>query len=151
MATQYTPHTPLWRKFLSLPQTRLGWAAVVMASPFLALWVYGLVATLLSGDAITVEGVGMVLLVTGPLGIFGAAAGVFALLRSHERSLLVWLAMVPVLTFLSLGITPSRVFDNSSVWVFGLWLAVVPVLFLLSLVIYDTASGRLKMRSGKPG
>ena len=160
---QQAPHTPpMWRKYLLLPHTRLGWLAVGLASPVWALWLYFIIDTLLSllsGDAISgsaenispVQAVGMVLLFTGPLGIFGAAAGVFALLRSHERSLLVWLALVPVLTFVSLGITPWRVFDNSPVWVFGLWLAVVPVVFLLSLVIYDTASGWLKMRSGKPG
>jgi hypothetical protein len=58
-----------------------------------------------------------------------------------------WFVMVPVLTFVLLGI-----FGVPMGWVFfGLWLAVASVLFLLSLVIYDTVSGWLKMRSGKPG
>jgi hypothetical protein len=101
MTTQQAPHTPpLWRKFLSLPQTGIGWWAVGLASPIWALWLYGLVANLLSGE-ITVEGVVMVLLFTGPLGIPAALAGLVAEL-SHERSGLVWLAMVPVLTFVSL-------------------------------------------------
>ena len=99
---QQSPHTtPLSRRVLSLPHTRLGWVAVGMASPVWALWIYSIIATLLSGAAITYEGVFFVLLFSGLLVIPGAAAGVFALLRSHDRSLLVWLAIVPALLFIS--------------------------------------------------
>ena len=111
MTTRHAPHTtplsptPLWKRVLSLPQTPLGWAAVGLASPLLALWVYALVATLLNGDAITVEGLleGVVLgvLFTGPFVLFGAAAGLVAVLQ-HDRSGLVWLAMVPGLLFIPL-------------------------------------------------
>ena len=102
MTTQHAPHTPpLWRRFLSLPHSPPGWWAVGLSSPIWALWVYGLVANLLNGE-ITVEAVVMVLLFTGPLLIPGAIAGLIAVLGSHDRSLLVWLAIVPVLAFISL-------------------------------------------------
>jgi hypothetical protein len=40
MTAQHAPHTPLWRKVLSLPQTRLGWWAVVLIAGTAALvWV----------------------------------------------------------------------------------------------------------------
>jgi hypothetical protein len=92
----------MWSKYLSLPQTRLGWAAVVLASPVCALWLYGIIATLLSGNPITGEGVFMVLLFTGPLTVPAALAGLYAVGIKDERSWLVWLAMVPVLIYVSL-------------------------------------------------
>jgi hypothetical protein len=112
MTAQHAPHSPpLWRKFLSLPHTRLGWVAVGLASPVWAFWlyvlysIYGIIPSLLSGNEIpmeAVEGLYFVLLFSGLLVIPGAAAGVFALLRSHDRSLLVWLAIVPALIFVAL-------------------------------------------------
>jgi hypothetical protein len=33
MTTQHAPHTPLWRRVISLPHTRLGWLAVGLAKP----------------------------------------------------------------------------------------------------------------------
>jgi hypothetical protein len=41
MTAQQAPHTPLWRKFLSLPHTRLGWWAVGLASFVLIVLVPG--------------------------------------------------------------------------------------------------------------
>jgi hypothetical protein len=84
--------------------------AVGLASPAWAFWLYGIYVlygispSLLSGEKIpieAVEGVFWGLIFSGLLVIPGAAVGVFALLRSHDRSLLVWLAIVPALTFIS--------------------------------------------------
>jgi hypothetical protein len=107
MTAQQAPHatplspTPLWRRVFSLPQTPLGWAAVGLASPVWALWVYGIASTLLQGDPLTAGGVILGALFTAPFGLFGAAAGLVAVLQ-HDRSLLVWLALVPVLLFVSM-------------------------------------------------
>jgi hypothetical protein len=94
----------MWRQVLSLPQTGIGWWALGLAGPVWALWLFGIIATLLSGDAITGEGVFMALLFTGWWGLFGTVLGLIAVLLSHERSLLVWLAMVPGLAFVSFAI-----------------------------------------------
>jgi hypothetical protein len=102
MTTQHAPHTPpLWRKFLSLPQTGIGWAAVGLAGLVWALWLFGIIATLLNGDAIGWEGVLFGLFFSAPLLIPGAVAGLIALLLNRDRSLLVWLTMVSYLLSLA--------------------------------------------------
>jgi hypothetical protein len=40
MTAQHAPHTPLWRRFLSLPKTRRGWWAIGLAGPSLVLTVF---------------------------------------------------------------------------------------------------------------
>ena len=90
MTTQHVPHTPLHTplrgQVLSLPQTSLGWFAVALTT--VSVWV-------LIG-----VGVGVFELIPTPLvdlvlfGLAGAVVGLFAVLRSHERSWLVWGAMV---------------------------------------------------------
>jgi hypothetical protein len=44
MSAQRAPHTPpLWRRVLSLPQTRLGWWAIGLAVTFVVLLIFGVV------------------------------------------------------------------------------------------------------------
>ena len=78
-----TLHTPLWRRVLSLPQTLLGWFAVGLAGIFWALTVY-----------FAVYPAGLVVLVWLLASAASGVVALIALLRSHERSALVWLAMV---------------------------------------------------------
>ena len=137
MTTQHAPHSPpMWRRFLSLPHTRLGWAAVVLASPVLALWLFGIIATLLNGDPITGEGVLFVLFFSAPLVIPGAVAGLIALLRSRDRSLLVWLAMVPYL--LSLAVVQMFI-GREPEWLIMLTL---PVAVTLAVVVIERVRRR---------
>ena len=100
MTTQHAPHTaPLWRQILSLPQTRLGWWAVGFAGIY---WV--LTATVDFTDGLWVLGTKVASwdsVVYWPLlsayslaGVAGTVVALIALLRRHERSALVWLAMV---------------------------------------------------------
>jgi hypothetical protein len=95
------------RRFLSPPQTRLGWWAVVLASPVWALWYYGMVSevglyAVLKGEALAAEGVILGLLFTGPFALPGAIAGLIAVLEKHERSWMIWVvALLPALLFLA--------------------------------------------------
>jgi hypothetical protein len=107
MTTHYAPHAPhippLWRRVLSLPQTIYGWLAVVLAIPVWALWVYGILDPVSRGGGLPgADGVMMGVLFIGPLGVPAALAGLYALEYRHERSWLVWLAIVPLLILLSL-------------------------------------------------
>jgi hypothetical protein len=91
MSAQYDPHTPpLWRRVLSLPHTRLGWWAVGLVGIFWGLiGIFWVLSVYFFGHP-----VGLVALVW----LLGAAAGgvvaLIALLRGHEQSALVWVAMV---------------------------------------------------------
>ena len=114
MATQYTPHTPLWRQILSLPQTRLGWGAVGLAGISLVITASGLI--FFTGLKVIVPGVaydgtgapvgplpdlGMLIQVLS--GGVGAVVALIAVARG-ERSRLLWVALVPVLLFITLPV-----------------------------------------------
>ena len=84
MTTQHAPHTPpMWRRFLSLPHTRLGWLAVGLAGIFWALTVY-----------FAVYPAGLVVLVWLLASAASGVVALIALLRGHEQSALVWVAML---------------------------------------------------------
>ena len=96
MTAQHAPHTPpLWRRFLSLPHTRLGWWAVGLAGTFWALQAiirtsdFEAVMQSLSGEVQWLVIWALVL-----PGVAGTVVALIALLRGLERSALVWLAMV---------------------------------------------------------
>ena len=104
MGAQHVPHTPplwaphtppMWRRVASLPQTSLGWFSVGLTA--VSVWV------------LVCVGLGVFALTPIPLldlVLFGLAGGLFGLiaaLRGHERSWLVWLAMV-------LGLGPGILF-----------------------------------------
>ena len=85
MTAQQVPHMPLWRRFLSLPQTRLGWLAV------------GLAAIALVRIATSGFGAGFVFMDNG-VGILAAVASfVFAVIAfvRDDLSVLVWAATLP--------------------------------------------------------
>ena len=81
--TAYTPNTPQWRRVLSLPKTRLGWWSVGLAATFVVLLIFGYNVLPLYG---------IVLLFSG---LCNGVVSLIALLGRHERSVLVWLAMLP--------------------------------------------------------
>ena len=82
MTTQQAPPTPLWKRFLSLPRTTLGWLSVVLIAVPMALFFFGI-------DL--VEMVSPWVVLCGPASI---VVGLIAVIWLHERSALVWLAMV---------------------------------------------------------
>lgn len=106
MIAHHAPHTPLWRRVLSLPKTRLGWWSVGLAATFVALFIIN--ATVFMPATVVVPwrqvllpfyGIAMLL-----CGLAGGVTGVIAVLRWHERSALVWLSMLPGLFVLFLVI-----------------------------------------------
>jgi uncharacterized membrane protein YidH (DUF202 family) len=87
---------PARRRFLSWPRTRLGWWAVglslaVLLLPLLTALV-NVLLTSLSGGIST--GVGMFGLLMVLCGIAGGITGLIAVVRSQERSILVWGAIL---------------------------------------------------------
>ena len=101
---QSSVHKPLWRRLFSLPQTGPGWLSVVLGAAFVVLFSLDVAVFLPSpGVEPWIEAfLGIVLLV------YGLASGVealYALIRHHERSVLVWLAMVPGLLVIFLVIS----------------------------------------------
>jgi hypothetical protein len=89
MTAQHAPHTPpLWRRFFSLPRTILGWLSVVLIAVPMGLFFLGI-------DLIQM--VSPWVLICGPASI---VVGLIAVIWRHERSALVWLAMV-------LGLLPT--------------------------------------------
>lgn len=78
----------------SLPSTRLGWYSVGLAVTFVVLFMIN-AAVLLPAPGVVPwreAFVGIVLLVCG---LGGGIAALIALIRGHERSALVWLALLP--------------------------------------------------------
>jgi hypothetical protein len=101
MTTQQAPHTPLWRRFLSLPHTRLGRWAIGLSAGSGLLLIFGLFLNAFVG--LGVSPWVWVILIAGVLA--GAVIGLIALLRSPQhappiplsrRVLFVWLAMAPI-------------------------------------------------------
>jgi hypothetical protein len=115
MTTEHVPYTPpMWRRFLSLPHTRLGWWAVgLTAVPFALSFMLNRFGGL---DGVVADaGLAMMIPVAGLLP--GAVVGLIALLRSQEeRSVLVWLAMVPAAL-----------------------VAVIPIVFMAQFVSYQVS------------
>jgi hypothetical protein len=115
MTADHAPHKPLWRRLFSLPQTGPGWLSVVLAAVFVVL--FSLEAAVFHswpGVEPWLEAfVGIMLLV------YGLAAGVealYALIRCHERSVFLWLAMVPGLLVIVLVIGELVVVDVLLGW-----------------------------------
>jgi hypothetical protein len=78
----------------SLPSTRLGWYSIGLAATFVVLFMIN-AAVLLPAPGVVPwreAFVGIVLLVCG---LGGGIAALIALIRRHERSALVWLALLP--------------------------------------------------------
>ena len=79
---------------LSRPSTRLAWWSVVLATAFVILFIINASVLLPAPGAVPWREalVGTVLLVCG---LGGGAFALIALTRGHERSALVWLALLP--------------------------------------------------------
>ena len=101
------PDQPLWRRILGWPGTRLGWWSVALAATFLVLFIIN--STVLMPSIVEVPwrqallpfyGIAMLM-----CGLAAGIVGLIAVIRRHERSLLVWLAILPGLfvLFLVLG------------------------------------------------
>jgi hypothetical protein len=108
-------HKPLWRRLFSLPQTGPGWLSVVLAAVFVVLFSLDFAVVLPSpGVEPWIEAFfGIVLLVYG---LAGGAEALYALIRCHERSVLLWLAMLPGLLVIFLVISELVVVDILLGW-----------------------------------
>ena len=131
MTTQHAPHSPpMWRKFLSLPHTRLGWWAIGLSGTFWVLqatqdWVFTAIAME------SLSGVEQWLVIWALVlpGVAGTVVASIALLRGLERSALVWLAMVAGLpAFLGAG-------WNVLVFVGMNWLGEIPTLLVMAALV----------------
>ena len=78
----------------SLPGTRLGWYSVGLAAAFVVLFMVNATVFLPAPGVVAWREalVGIVLLLSG---IGGGIAALIALVRRHEHSALVWLALLP--------------------------------------------------------
>ena len=149
MTTQHAPHSPpMWRKFLSLPHTRLGWWAIGLSGTFWVLqatqdWVFTAIAME------SLSGVEQWLVIWALVlpGVAGTVVASIALLRGLERSALVWLAMVAGLpAFLGAG-------WNVLVFVGMNWLGEIPTLLVMAalVVLINVLIAWLGLhRSGRP-
>jgi hypothetical protein len=92
----------MWKKFLSLPKTRLGWWSVRLAATSVVLFAFGYGLFEVLAVEVPWEGVIITLLGIAMLscGLAGGIVGLRAIVRRHERSWLAWLAMVPGLAAL---------------------------------------------------
>ncbi len=97
---------PKKQRFLSLPCTRLGWWAVGLGLASVILPVANALVSLLltslsGGTQIALGGLGLLLVV---FEIAGGIIGLIAVIRRHERSILVWAAiLVGLLGLLLIG------------------------------------------------
>jgi hypothetical protein len=99
MSTQHVPRPPLWRRFLSLPKTHLGWWSVALSGVSVVLLLiafvviafdeYPLPVVIDWSGWITIQILTMFL-----SGLASVVVGLIAVLIGRERSWLVWLAMV---------------------------------------------------------
>jgi hypothetical protein len=148
MTAQHALPTPLWRRVISLPRTRLGWLSVVLIAVPVALFFFGVIVyeeQLLEVpgwvDAILSQYVPMALSL-----LAGAVVGLIALLRSQERSVLVWLPLA-----LAPGL-PIAFLVQWLRWVLRHGLSIVPtVLFLVGMMALIAALHFLQRQSERYG
>jgi hypothetical protein len=84
MSAHHAPHNPMWRRFHSLPKTRLGWWSVVLTAAFL-LYLFGLTIGVSALEAENLPGIGLFMFGAT---LAAAATGLMAVLRRGERSIL---------------------------------------------------------------
>jgi hypothetical protein len=156
MTTQHAPHTPpLWRRFLSLPHTRLGWWAVGLATVGLAsiaLIAFVALVDIELEHTVNPPWLGAVLdilllitVLVAPLG--GLVVGSLAL-GAGERSMLVWAALVPSAVFF-VGL--ATIFQEGYIWVKAsigvlFWAVITFSLIYLSQGVHSRRSGATDSR-----
>ena len=84
MSAHHAPHNPMWRRFLSLPKTRLGWWSVGLTAAFL-LYLLGLTIGVSALEAENLPCIGLFMF---GVTVAAAATGLMAVLRRGERSIL---------------------------------------------------------------
>lgn len=100
MTAHHAPHTPIWKKVISLPKTRLGWFSVGLTAVFL-LYLFALI---IDGSALEAEnppGIGPFMF---EVTMAAAATGLVAVLRRGERSILMILPVLIGLATLAMNI-----------------------------------------------
>lgn len=109
MIAHHAPHTPLWRKILSLPQTSFGWWSVEFVGAFVAVQVALGIAVGVMGATGLLTNLGaqpwhmaIVLSVLGGLALAAVGTGLIAVVRRGERSIIV-IATVALPTIFVLG------------------------------------------------
>lgn len=104
--TVHTPHTPLWRRVLSLPKTQLGWWSLgFLAEHGLIVFAFGAVAGVLNAAGLpNMAGhpwlIALTLFVVGAPALAGITTGLFAVIRRAERSIAVVAPLLLVILFL---------------------------------------------------
>jgi hypothetical protein len=165
MTTQQAPHTtplsptPRWRRVLSLPKTTDGWWAVGLAAPALALTVYFPLSEVFGWTFLRPEVAetgssdqyGILILAWILSAVLGGVFGLIAVLRSQEeRSLLVRIAMVPMVIVPALPI--AFLVDWLSWMLRHEVVPIVPtVLFLVGMMALIAASHFLQRHSERYG
>jgi hypothetical protein len=104
--TTRTPHTPLWRRFLSMPTTRLGWYSLgFLGAHALVMGALGIASGVLAATGLpNLAGypwlIATVLFVALGPALVGTATGLVAVIRRGERSILVLAPSLLVVSFL---------------------------------------------------
>jgi hypothetical protein len=113
MSTHHAPHTPLWRRVLSPPTTRLGWyslgfvGAVVLLMFALGMAVGALNAAGLPNLAGYPWLITMVLFLLGAPALATVATGLLAVIRGGERSIVVLASVLfPIIVVLGEVLVP---------------------------------------------
>ena len=111
--TAHTPHTPLWRRVLSPPATRLGWYSVVfVGAVVLLMFALGMAVGALNAAGLpNLAGypwlITMVLFVLGAPALAAIATGLLAIIRGGERSIVVIASvLLPVIVILGEVLVP---------------------------------------------
>jgi hypothetical protein len=106
MTAQDVPHTPMWRRVISLPTTRLGWYSVgFVPAHALVMVALGIASGVLAATGLpNLAGypwlIAPVLFVALAPALAGMAIGVIAVIERGERSMLVILPALLVVSFL---------------------------------------------------
>jgi hypothetical protein len=100
MTAHHAPHTPIWKKVISLPKTRLGWWSVGLTAAFL-LYLFALIIGVRALEAENLPGIGPFMF---GVTMAAAATGLVAVLRRGERSIIMIFPVLIGLAALAMNI-----------------------------------------------
>lgn len=114
MIAHHGPHTPLWRRVISLPKTTLGWWSVEFVGAFVAVQVaLGIAVGVMRATGLPANLgaqpwlMALVLSVLGGLALAAVATGLIAVVRRGERSIIVIATVVlPIIFVLGEVVVP---------------------------------------------